>query len=164
MFSSLAATPRSSGCRRPWRAPPPAAQGGWSGGAGGVRRPAPAAVRRSRDLGAKVVSTVLLGDGLSPKVSAQALAEGALLGTYTFDRYKREKNEKAVEELRVVDPQRRQEAAIKDGLRLGELFASAACFPRDLVNEPANQVTPTYLSKVAEEIAKDGRLRLKVYD
>ena len=129
-----------------------------------VRRAAAAAVRRSRDLGAKVVSTALLGDGLSPKVSAQALAEGALLGTYTFDRYKREKNEKAVEELRVVDPERRQEAAIKDGLRLGELFASAACFARDLVNEPANQVTPTYLAKVATQIAKDGRLRLKVYE
>ena len=63
-----------------------------------------------------------------------------------------------------MDPERRQEAAIKDGLRLGELFASAACFARDLVNEPANQVTPTYLAKVATQIAKDGRLRLKVYE
>ena len=129
-----------------------------------VRRATAAAIRRSRDLGAKVVLTALLGDGLSPEVSAQALAEGALLGAYTFDRYKREKNEKTVEELRVVDPQRRQEAAIKDGLRLGGLFAGAACFARDLVNEPANRVTPTHLAKVAGEIAKDGRLRLKVYD
>src|SRR3972149_583439 len=135
---------------RPGGFPPrgPPGPGRVRGGGGGsrkerdaerVRRAAAAAVRRSRDLGAKVVSTALLGDGLSPKVSAQALAEGALLGTYTFDRYKREKNEKAVEELRVVDPQRREEAAIKDGLRLGELFAGAACFARDLVNEPANR-------------------------
>ena len=129
-----------------------------------VRRAAAAAVRRARDLGARIVSTALLGDGLSLKVSAQALAEGALLGAYTFDRYKREKNEKAVDELRVVDPKGRQKAAMKDGLRLGGLFAGAACFARDLVNEPANRVTPTHLAKVAAEIARDGRLRLKVYD
>ncbi len=129
-----------------------------------VRRAAAAALRRSRDLGARVVSVALPGDDLSPKVSAQALAEGALLGTYTFDRYKREKNEKVVAELSVVDPRDRQGAAIKDGLRLGELFAGAACFARDLVNEPANRVTPTHLAKVAAEIAKDGKLRLKVYD
>jgi len=129
-----------------------------------VRRAAAVALRRSRDLGAKLVSAALLGDGLSPKVRAQALAEGALLGTYTFERYKREKNNKAVEELRVVDSQRGLDVQVRDGLRLGEIFASATCLARDLVNEPANQVTPSYLAKVATQIAKDGGLRLKVYD
>ncbi len=129
-----------------------------------VRRASAAALRRSRDLGAKIVSAQLLGDGLSPKARAQALAEGALLGTYTFDRYKREKNQKVVAELRVVDPQRRLQPHVQDGLGLGEIFATATCFARDLVNEPANHVTPTYLSKVAAQIAKEGRLRLKVYD
>ena len=129
-----------------------------------VRRAAAAALRRSRDLGAKIVSAALLGEGLSPKVRAQALAEGALLGTYTFDRYKREKNQKAVEELRVVDPPGRLDVQVRAGLRLGEIFATATCFARDLVNEPANQVTPSYLAKVATQIAKDGRLRLKIYD
>ena len=129
-----------------------------------VRRAAASAVRRSRDLGAKIVSTALLGEGLSPKLRAQALAEGALLGTYTFDRYKREKNKKAIEGLRVVDPERRLDVHVRNGLRLGEIFAAATCFARDLVNEPANQVTPSYLAKVATQIAKDGRLRLKIYD
>jgi len=129
-----------------------------------VRRAATAALRRSRDLGAKVVSTALLGDGLPGKIRAQALAEGALLGMYTFDRYKREKNEKAVQELRVVDPQARLAAEVRDGLTLGEIFAGATCFARDLVNEPPNEVTPTYLAKVAAQIAKAGRLKLRVYD
>lgn len=129
-----------------------------------LRRASAAALRRARDLGARIVSAALLGDGFPPKIRAQALAEGALLGTYTFDRYKREKNEKTVEEVRVVDPQRRHEAVIKDGLRLGELFAGAACFARDLVNEPANQVTPAHLAEVATQIAKDGRLSVKIYD
>jgi leucyl aminopeptidase len=128
-----------------------------------VRRAAASALRRSRDLGAKIVSATLLGDGLAPEVRAQALAEGALLGTYTFDRHKREKNKKAIEELRIVDRERRLDVPVREGLRLGEIFAAATCLARDLVNEPANRVTPTYLAKVATQIAKEGKLRLKIY-
>jgi len=129
-----------------------------------IRRAAAAALRRCRDLGAKVVSTALLGDGLSPKVRAQALAEGALLGTYTFDRYKRERPGQVVKELWVVDPQRGLRASVREGLGLGEIFAGATCLARDLVNEPANRVTPAYLAKVAAQVARGGRLRLRLYD
>jgi leucyl aminopeptidase len=133
-------------------------------GIAGIRRAAGVALRRCRDLGARAVSIALLGDGLSAKLCAQAMAEGALLATYVFDRYKREKNDKAVEELRLVDPRSALAAQVREGLRLGEIFAGATCFARDLVNEPANRVTPTYLAEVATEIAKGGRLRLRIYD
>jgi leucyl aminopeptidase len=87
-----------------------------------------------------------------------------MLGAYTFDRYKREKTEKRVDELRLVeaDGRRRQEAA--DGARTGEVFAEATNFARDLVNSPANDVHPTYLAKVAVQIARDAKLAVKVLD
>ncbi|MFQ5830442.1 MAG: leucyl aminopeptidase [Candidatus Methylomirabilia bacterium] len=129
-----------------------------------VRHASAAALRRARELGAKIVSTALLGEGLAVRQRAQAVAEGALLGTYAFDRYKKEKNSKAVEELRVVDPDRRNQAPVRDALRAGEIFAAAACQARDLVNEPANRVTPSYLVGVAQEIVKEGKLKLRVYD
>lgn len=129
-----------------------------------IRRATATALRRSRDLGAKIVSTDLLGDGLSVRTRSQAIAEGARLGTYTFDQYKKEKNNKAVEELRVVEPDRRNQAEAQEGLSAGEIFAVATCYARDLVNEPANRVTPTYLAKMATEIAKEGKLKLRVYD
>jgi len=129
-----------------------------------IRRVTAAALRRARDLGAKIVSTALLDDGLSARVRGQAIAEGALLGTYVFDRYKREKNNKAVEELRVVEPDSRNQAGAGEGLKVGEIFAAATCYARDLVNEPANHVTPTYLARMAADIAKEGRFKLRVYD
>ncbi|MBI4560558.1 MAG: leucyl aminopeptidase [Candidatus Rokubacteria bacterium] len=128
-----------------------------------VRRATGAALRRSRDLGAKIVAA-FLGDGLSARVRGQAIAEGAILGTYTFDRYKKQKNNKAIEELRIVEPDRRNQAAAREGLRVGEAFTAATCYARDLVNEPANHVTPTYLAKMAAEIAREGKLKLRVYD
>jgi leucyl aminopeptidase len=129
-----------------------------------VRRATATAARRSRDLGATTTSVLMPADSLSPRVRAQAVAEGAILGTYRFDRYLKEKDGKALQAMALVEPERRHQAAARDGLRLGEILASATCFTRDLVNEPANVVTPTYLAQRAAEIARASKLDLKVLE
>jgi leucyl aminopeptidase len=101
---------------------------------------------------------------LSARDSAQAVAEGALLGTYRFDKYLKEKNGKVVQALTVLEPDRRSAAAARDGVRIGRITAEATCLARDLVNEPANVVTPTFLARRAAEIAKAGGLTLRVLD
>jgi leucyl aminopeptidase len=129
-----------------------------------VRRAASAGLRRARDLGARTVAIEVLGDRLPARQRAQSVVEGAILGTYAFDRYKREKVDKVVESLRVVesDGRRRREAA--DGARRGQIFAEATWFARDLVNAPANDVNPTHLAQVAGELARAGGLTLQVLD
>jgi leucyl aminopeptidase len=129
-----------------------------------VRRAAAAALRRARDLGAKAVAIDLLGDRLPARQRAHAVVEGAILGTYHFDRHKRDKNGKAVTGLTVVAPDARAARDAAEGLRRGELYAQATWFARDLVNEPANEVHPTHLAKVATEIAREVKLKLRVFD
>jgi leucyl aminopeptidase len=129
-----------------------------------VRRAASAGLRRARELGARVVAVETLGDRLSVRARAHAVTEGAILGAYTFDRYKREKTEKRVEELRLVETDGQRRADVAAGARTGEIFAEATCFARDLVNSPANDVHPTHLATVAGQIARDARLRLTVLD
>ena len=129
-----------------------------------VRRAAAAAARRARDLGARSAAAYLAADGLSARARAQATVEGAILGTYRFDRYLKEKSPKQLEALTVVEPEGRQRAAAGEGMRAGEIWAAATCLTRDLVNEPANVVTPAYLARRAQEIAKAGRLGLKVLE
>jgi len=133
-------------------------------GAETVRRGASAALRRARDLGASSAAVFMPADGLPARQKAQAIVEGAILGTYRFDRYLKDKSDKAIQALAVVEPERRSAAAARDGLRLGEIWAGAACLARDLVNEPANVVTPGYLATRAEEIAKAGRLGVRVLE
>src|SRR5438093_1261709 len=128
------------------------------------RRGAAAAMRRARDLGAASAAVFMTGDGLTPRRRAQAIVEGAILGTYRFDRYLKEKSEKVIQSVAVVEPERRNHAAAREGLRLGEIWAGATCLARDFVNEPANVMTPTYLAGRAEEIAKAGGLELKVLE
>ena len=129
-----------------------------------VRRGAAAALRRARDLGARTAAIEVLGERLPDGQRAHAVVEGAILGTYTFDRYKREKADKTVEELRVLVPQGRATREVEAGARRGEIFAGATWFARDLVNAPANDVHPAHLAEVAEQVAKDTGLTLKVYD
>jgi leucyl aminopeptidase len=129
-----------------------------------VRRAAAAGLRRSRDLGARTVAIEVLGDRLPARQRAQAVVEGGVLGTYTFDRYKREKSDKQVETLQVAEPDGRQRRDAAEGARRGEVFAEATWFARDLVNAPANEVHPTHLARVAADIARAAGLELQVLE
>jgi leucyl aminopeptidase len=129
-----------------------------------IRRATAAAVRRARDLGAGSIAVFMPGAALPARARAQAVVEGALLGTYRFDKYLKEKNGKAVRALTVLEPDRRSAAAARDGVRIGRIAAEATCLARDLVNEPANVVTPTFLARRAAEIAEEGGLALRVLD
>jgi leucyl aminopeptidase len=129
-----------------------------------LRRAAAVGVRRARDLGARAVALEVLGDRPSTRERAHAVVEGAVLGTYTFERYKREKSEKLVTELALVEPNRASARDAREGARRGEVFGRATCFARDLVNAPSNDAHPTHLAEVATTIAAEAKLELHVYD
>jgi leucyl aminopeptidase len=129
-----------------------------------IRRATAAAVRRARDLGAETIAVFMPAAALPARERAQAIVEGALLGAYRFDKYLKEKNGKMVRALSVLEPDRRSAAAARDGVRIGRISAEATVLARDLVNEPANVVTPTFLARRAAEIAKEGGLALRVLD
>jgi leucyl aminopeptidase len=138
--------------------------GSGKGDAEAVRRAASTAARRARDLGAKSAAGYLPAEGVSPRARAQATVEGSVLGTYRFDKYLKEKNPKNLDAFAVVEPERRSQGAAEDGMRAGGIWGAATCLARDLVNEPANVVTPAYLAKRAQEISRSGRLGLKVLE
>lgn len=78
----------------------------------------------------------------------QMAAEGALLAGYRFDCYKMDKKAQELS-LSLVKGNGFDEEAV----RLGVLTARQKCFAKDLVNTPANDMTP---QKLAEEIQRDG--------
>jgi leucyl aminopeptidase len=129
-----------------------------------LRRAAAAGTRRARDLGARAVAIEVLGDRLPARQRAQAVVEGAILGTYTFDRYKREKSDKQVDSLQLCEPDGRQRREAGEGAKRGEVFARSTWLARDLINAPANDVHPSHLAKVAGDIAKDAGLGLQVFE
>lgn len=85
-------------------------------------------------------AAVLLPKLFPPTQEAQAITEGALLGTYTFDQYKSNPSDWTLTDLFMTG----QDAA--EGVRQGVVFAEATALARDLANEPPNVMRPSVLA------------------
>lgn len=113
---------------------------------------------------AKKVISVLHGAGIGgfdPQQSAQIIAEGSIIGAYSFDKYKTEKQNQRVEDFVIVDMVEENCKKAKAGVKKGKIIASAVNFTRNLANEPPQYATPTKLAEVAQGI-KD--IDVRVYE
>ncbi len=103
--------------------------------------------------------------GLPAEACAQAVAEGAVLGLYRFDRHKKTDDDAFdVQSMRIVENDSARTAVIERAAERGATLAEAANFARDLANEPANILTPTELAARAEAMAADVGLGCKIFD
>lgn len=96
--------------------------------------------------------------------SGQVVAEGALIGEYSFDKYKSDKAKKEeakIAEFILVEKDVEKFNKLKEGVIKGEKIANAMTFARNLSNEPAQYATPTKLADIAKKI--EG-IKTKVYE
>jgi len=132
-----------------------------------VRQAIGAALPVAHRLQAKSICADLLGlEGADTNaaVSAQAMIEGAMLGSYSFTKYKKEKT-KYLQSFTIVTENARDASVGKKGIVRGELYARATIFARELVNTPGEHMKPKDLVDAAKEIAKgEGSIRVKVMD
>ncbi len=121
------------------------------------RRATAVAVKRLKKDGVKR-TVFILPSRVKDKVY-QAVAEGAVLGSYTFDKYKSKKEEdkKEIEEVFIYN-------APEDAVKRGVIVAEAQNYARNLVNEPGNVINPITLAEEAKRLAKEYKLQCKVYD
>ena len=124
------------------------------------------ATRTAQGCNAEVVGLVA-PDVPEAARTLEALAEGLHLGAYRCEVHKSEAKPFPVEEVRVVLPPSTAEAAreaalaaLERGARLGGCTNAA----RDLVNGPANDITPTHLADFARGLAKEHGLQVEVLD
>ncbi len=91
----------------------------------------------------------------------QTFVEGALLGNYTFTKYKsKKKKEKPLEALLLAEDTRKAATAIAAGQKV----VDAVYFARDLVNEPAVVLTPAELAARAKYELKKTGVAVTVFD
>ncbi len=132
------------------------------------------ALRRARATGATSVATIVHGAGiagLDAQACAQAIAEGAVMGTYRFRRYKyagkngdgeENNNLPEIETLTIVENDKAKLAALRKGVERGVILGTAANHTRDLANEPANELPPIVFAERAQALAKEAGLRCEV--
>lgn len=112
-----------------------------------------------RDKGMKKValSTNVLS---SLKISSAVFLEGLLLGQYTFDRYREEKDKKLIDRFIILS---RISKKLRNELHWTETVVASVCFVRDLINTPANDMTPTHLARIALSL-KGPALSVKILE
>jgi len=122
--------------------------------------------RALRKLNCHKIATILHGTGIGgiePEASAEAITEGAILGLYSFAKYKKPEYED-IEEMLIVVREKEKVPILEQSIGKGKVVAEATNLARDMVNEPANYMTPSQMAEVAKEIASKYNLEFKVFD
>jgi leucyl aminopeptidase len=127
-----------------------------------LRRVGGAALRHLKSRSARAVA-ILLESPFSGAEHVEAAVEGALLGDYEPDRYKSDtKDVKTVERFTVAIPG--GGARLDAALERGRSTAEAQNLARELINEPANRLTPALLAESARQMATAHGLECEVLD
>ena len=130
-----------------------------------VRDAAAESCRALRKLGCRSVATTLLGAGsaaLDSAVSARAIAEGAGLGLYVFTKYKAPEGPE-VESVTIVARDASAVAGLSKAADEGVVLSEATNLARDMVNEPANYMTPSRMAEMAQDLAARYGLKATVF-
>ena len=146
--------------------------------AGVVRRVSGEVSRFLRGKGVTEFATIAHGAGIGGQDAgemAQAIAEGTLLGLYRFDAYRSRGNGSddddgsgdsggSIERVTIVERDAGNIDALTAGVSTGRTLAEATMLARDLVNHPANIMTPTRMAEAARDVANAVGLELDIID
>jgi len=120
-------------------------------------------LRLARDYRLPRVGVVANTNEAAPFVGK--VVEGAVIGTYTFDRYRQEKDEFFAKDLQVTLLVHPDHEADAEARRARYIWVSEnANRARDLINEPGDVVTPERIATEAQEIAREVDLEIDVLD
>ena len=133
-----------------------------------VRRAMGTACRALRERGVTRIATVLHGagaGGLAATEAAHAVAEGASLGLYRYQKLgKKPEKRSEVQEITIVESSRAKLAEVKRGIDVGCVMADSVALARDMSNSPANLMTPTHMADIAKDLAKEAGLKVTIFE
>ncbi len=120
---------------------------------------------------AKAAAIAMLPIGLDRNISAeivgQCVAEGAMLASYKFNKYKttdRKSMEEGIKEIYLLNEEESINTRLEKGIEVGKKLSDGTIVARDLVNEPSNVVTPTAMASKAVEIASKHGLEVSILE
>lgn len=113
------------------------------------------------------IATIPLGAGtagISPESAAQAVTEGALLGLYSFRKHiTKEPEFGEIKQLSII-ADKQLVPLLEKSCSKGKVLAEATNLARDMINEPANWMTPTHMAETAKKLAESYGLEVTVLE
>ena len=127
-----------------------------------LRRAAGAAMRALDGVGSVVTTLGLVGGAATP-AAVEAVADGLLLGSYRFRRYRTD-NGKPPPSRAAIIVGAKPDRALQAALRRADALATAVTLSRDLVNTAAADLYPETLATLAKEVASEAGLECQILD
>jgi leucyl aminopeptidase len=126
-----------------------------------LRRAAAAVGRRARKATSVATTLVDVADaaGIERSDAAQAVAEGFVLGSYQFVKYKGEGDTNRLAKVVIVG---RSSARVTAALDRGAAIAVAVTWARDMVNEPSGAKSPAAFASAARTLLRGKGVSVKV--
>lgn len=120
-----------------------------------IRRAAATGAQRASGVKATSIAFVVPDvEGLTPAAVAQAIVEGAVLGTYAYDKYFVEKREnrtrKRIDKIAMLVRDDASLKEVKTGAAIAQGIVNGVVLARDLVNAPSNEIFPETLAAAAK--------------
>ena len=130
--------------------------------AAALRRTVGSVARAAKQKGVKTLAFALDGP-VAKAAAAEAAVEGAILGNYETDVHKTtSKESKSLDAFHLIASP--NGAELEAAFERGRIVAEAQNFARDLVNEPANRMTPLVMADRARAMAAEAGLEYEVLD
>ena len=117
-----------------------------------------AAIKEAKKLKGRNLLMTAIGDDVSFWLSSAM--KGILLGDYTFDKYHADKKESKEMNLGILTGV--DQASFKKEVQYSRMMAEAVTYARDLVNEPANVMTPSALADAAKIVCDKYNIKYTV--
>ena len=130
----------------------------------GLREAMGLAIQTAKRRGLRSMAVELSATVFKPE-SAEAVSSAALLADYSFSTYKKSHYPK-IDSLEILAGDGKTAQAMRKYIEQAEIVVAGVTVARDLVNTPAQEMTPKHLSAAAQTIAKasGGLIALKVLD
>ena len=130
-------------------------------------RPAVAtAIRYIIEKGFKSIKMPLLLSHEKCTATARALAEGLILGSYKYDRYKSKAKKPKLKDIYISSSEyngkKADKDAVKRAINKGIETAKSVNFTRDIVNTPPDDFYPKIMARVAKDVAKSEGLEYNI--
>jgi len=119
------------------------------------------AARKARELKVKKCSLLFKNvPGIPDKEVVTAMAEGFMLGSYSFDKYKTIDKNDELQSCTVVTNVKDHAKAVENIL----VVCDSVTMVRDMINENADVMTTTKIAQIAKTIAKHPRIKIKIIE
>ncbi len=131
----------------------------------GLRRAAGAGVREAAALAGTENAQVAISLGADEPETVRAIAEGALLGSYTYSPITSgEVPAPKIHSVTVLSTAAGQKGLVADGIQTARIVAQAVVTAREWINIPPNLLYPQTFAEEARQLVRDSRIAVEVLD